>query len=116
MIVSRAPPNANDKKFPSMMPELCFVLFQNSAESVKEEEYCLSSAVNICCSSGEKQGKYYRKRLQALEKCVDEENRFRQVSDLSFGVQILLYCFPDTTKRTKLNQNAKLFIFKALEM
>lgn len=33
MIVRSAPPNAKDRKLPSMMPEVCFVLFQNSVES-----------------------------------------------------------------------------------
>ena len=33
IIVRRAPPNANERKLPSMIPEDCFVLFQNSFES-----------------------------------------------------------------------------------
>jgi hypothetical protein len=33
MMVRSAPPKANDKKLPSMMPDDCFVEFQNSLES-----------------------------------------------------------------------------------
>jgi hypothetical protein len=38
MMVKSAPPKANDKKFPSMMPDDCFVLFQNSFESRRQRK------------------------------------------------------------------------------
>lgn len=47
MMVNSAPPKAIDKKFPSMIPAVCFVLFQNSLESENEDFRKLSCA-RVC--------------------------------------------------------------------